>query len=357
MSERVEWITDSARFESLREEWDRLARAEANPFARHGWYAAWWDAFAAGRALNICTVWRGRELAAVFPLCRARGRLESMSNTHSPIFAPFAVDDTALDAAVVAATGRREAELWGLPEDGVAYRKLVSRSPITLPGPRRISPLVSTGGDPSAYRARMKARWRELERRRRKLLREHAVEVLPIVVPADLDEELERGLRLEASGWKGRRGTAILSTEGTRRFYRSMARAFHDTGELRLSGLRVDGRLVAFDLALVHARRYWLLKTGFDEAFRSLGPGLALRLWVIERCFETGLDGHEFLGGNQEWKQLFATGVRHERALHVYAARPGQVLRYGYRAHVRPRLKSIYREAATYLGGSRALPR
>jgi Acetyltransferase (GNAT) domain len=358
MSERIEWITNATQFEALRGQWDRLAASQRIPFARHGWHEAWWGAFSGGRQLSICAVWRGDELAAVFPLSRGerRGRLESMSNTHSPIFTPFGVDSAAVETAVAAAIEGREVALSGLPEEGQIYRRLVEREPLALPGTRRTSPLVPTDGDPCAYRALMRPRWREIERRRRKLLREHAVEVYPIVDPADVPGGLDRGLDLEARGWKGRQGTAILCSSATEGFYRRIAENFAELGDLRLSALIVDGRLAAFDLAILHDRRYWLLKTTFEEDLRSLSPGLALRLWVIERCFEVGLEAHEFLGGNQAWKLLFATGERHERALHLYPTRPVPALRYGYRAYVRPRLKAIYHRAKALSGRHRALP-
>jgi hypothetical protein len=56
------------------------------------------------------------------------------------------------------------------------------------------------------------------------------------------------------------------------------------------------GETAAFDFCLLHCGRLYLLKTGFDERFRRLAPGLVMRLSIIERCFESGLDVHELLG-------------------------------------------------------------
>ena len=57
---------------------------------------------------------------------------------------------------------------------------------------------------------------------------------------------------------------------------------------------------MALDLSLLHNDRLWLLKTGFDESYRRLVPGLVLRLSIIERSFELGLSGHELLGDDSE---------------------------------------------------------
>ena len=152
-----------------------------------------------------------------------------------------------------------------------------------------------------------------------------------IRTPDDLEHELREGLELEASGWKGRAATAVLSAADTTRFYTSVARLLHPTGELRFSSLRVDGRLAGFDFAVLHDSRYFLLKTAFDEQLRSLAPGLSLRLAVVEQCFESGLAAHEFLGGDLEWKRLFSTGERRLLTYQGYAKTPGALLRLARR--------------------------
>ena len=80
---------------------------------------------------------------------------------------------------------------------------------------------------------------------------------------------------MEGSGWKTR--TAIASRPDTRRFYRDVARWAAGRGWLRLGFLRLDGRALAFDFCLEHAGTHYLLKTGFDPAFRAYGPGMLMR--------------------------------------------------------------------------------
>jgi CelD/BcsL family acetyltransferase involved in cellulose biosynthesis len=119
---------------------------------------------------------------------------------------------------------------------------------------------------------------------------------------------------------------------------------------LALSGLWLDDHLVAFDLALLHANRYWMLKTGYDEAFRHLTPGLVLRRAVVERCFTMGLETHEMLGGDHPWKRMFATGDRTLCTFHGFRRLPGPLAELGWR-RMRPKLKSLYR--AGVLAGER----
>jgi CelD/BcsL family acetyltransferase involved in cellulose biosynthesis len=198
-----------------------------------------------------------------------------------------------------------------------------------------VSPVVDTDGPFAEWRAWSKHRWgAPLERFRRKMRRDHDGQIAAVEAPEDLGAVLDAGFAVEASGWKGAAGTAILSSPATTAFYRRVAEAFHARDALRVSTITLDGRLAAFDLCLLVDGRLYLLKTGFDESFRKLAPGLVLRLSVIERCFELGLRAHELLGDQAEWKAKFATSERphvqwtgygrNGRGVRSYAVRRGQ---------------------------------
>jgi CelD/BcsL family acetyltransferase involved in cellulose biosynthesis len=206
------------------------------------------------------------------------------------------------------------------------------------------SPIVETNGDFKAWRAASKPRWgAPLERFRRKMGRDHEAHFEIVEAPRDLEAELDAGFAVEASGWKGRAGTAITSAPETERFYRDVARTFHARGALRLSRIVLDGTVAAFDLCLLCRNRLYLLKTGYDERFAKLAPGLVLRLSTIERCFELGYEAHELLGEDSEWKLKFATTERRHLDLRAYRRTPLGAGRYKYRSIVRPRLKRAYR--------------
>jgi CelD/BcsL family acetyltransferase involved in cellulose biosynthesis len=349
MGERVEWITESNRLVDLSADWDLLADGPLQPFLSSSWFKCWWEAFGHGHGLRICALWRDHRLVAVFPLRSGGGRrLAAISNDHSPIFRPLAADERALETVVEAALDSSwQVDVESIPAEDPALRALERTARRrrrllaieTLPA----SPTVATGGDFGRYREPRKHRWREIERRGRKLRREHETEFRLVTEPRELKRELETGLQLEASGWKGKAGTAILASTSTAGFYRSLARLFHSRGELRLSSLVSDDEVIAFDLALVHGSRYFLLKTAYDERYRSLAPGLVMRLAVIERCFELGLEAHEFLGPDMEWKRLFATGAREQRAFRAYSVRPLALARFAYRRGARPLLRRGYR--------------
>jgi CelD/BcsL family acetyltransferase involved in cellulose biosynthesis len=351
MADTIAWVEDPARFEELAEPWERLLDAEATPFDRHWWFQAWRRAFAPDRKLAVCTAWRDGELSGVLPMVRSRAGLQSMSNLHTPSFRPLARDDEALEAVVGAAlrASGPGVELLALAADGselsIATRQADAAGRAALVDRQHVSPYVDTRGDFEDWKRETKSRWHaNVPRLWRKMMRDWDAEFLLLERPHDLDRELERGLRVEASGWKGERGTAILSSPETARFYRDVARALHERGELRMSTILLDGRAVAFDLSLVANNRLYVLKTGYDEEFRKQSPGLVLRMATIERCFEEGLESQEFLGDDAGWKRKFDTGERVYKTLRAYSTGPrGRALR-AYRTRARPRLRAAYKK-------------
>jgi CelD/BcsL family acetyltransferase involved in cellulose biosynthesis len=341
---REEWIDDPRRLTAIAEAWDETAAClPSSPFSSHAWFSTWWEHFGRGR-LAACVLWDGSELMAGFPLSARSRALFALANTETPAFRPVARDtETLRRISETVATAAPVLEVANLPAGEPAHEALAAavararRRDVTLL--QYGSPLTNTTGTFEGYRAERKDRWRELERRGRKMAREHEVELRAVAPPEAFEAELEAGLRLESSGWKGREGTAILAVPAMAGFYRAVARAAHERGDLRFSALRLDGRLVAFDLALLSEGRYFLLKTAYDESLRKLAPGLVLRRAVIERCFELGLTAHEFLGIDMPWKQLFATETRRHVRYRAYGRGPLPTARYAYRGLLRPAVK------------------
>src|SRR5262249_37168835 len=110
------------------------------------------------------------------------------------------------------------------------------------------------------------------------------------------------------------RGTAIAADPATRRFYGDIAHWAARRGWLRLAFLRLDERPLAFDYCLEEQGVHYLLKTGYDPAYRAFAPGVLIRQDMIARAFSNGLARYEFLGADEPWK-LRWTGMLSERRL------------------------------------------
>jgi CelD/BcsL family acetyltransferase involved in cellulose biosynthesis len=124
----------------------------------------------------------------------------------------------------------------------------------------------------------LKAKYRrELERKRRRL-EDELNAPLQIVDRADDDAAVAEFMELEASGWKGQRGTAVSSLERDAEFFRTICRSFRELGRLHLLSLQADDQPVAMACNLRAGDGVFCLKIAFDERWRRSSPGAQLVL-------------------------------------------------------------------------------
>ena len=83
---------------------------------------------------------------------------------------------------------------------------------------------------------------------------------------------------LEASGWKGQRGTALSQHDGDAAFVRRATSALAETGQCEIVTLRAGETPVAAAIVLRHQDRAFYFKLGVDERFAKFSPGVQLTL-------------------------------------------------------------------------------
>lgn len=330
----------------LAREWDELAdRVKAPPFFRPGWFAAWRRAFGTGR-LEVIATRRGGRLVAVAALERTRLALRSPTNWHTPAWAPLAEDADALRSTARAMVAR--AQPWlslGFVDAGTeefaACRDAMTGCRTRIYTLER-SPYVALQGTWEEYERRFTAKRRSNLKRLQRRLEERGRVVFEVHDGRhDLAALLDEGFRVEASGWKGERGTAISSAPETRLFYEEVAAWAASRGSLRLAFLRLDGRALAFDFAIEEVGAHSLLKTGFDHAWRSFAPGLLLRQRMIERAFGQALGTYEFLGEATDWKVEWFDSTRERVAVEAFRRTPAGTVGWVTWAYARPAVRRL----------------
>ncbi len=133
---------------------------------------------------------------------------------------------------------------------------------------------------------------KELRRQRRRLSERGAVRFDVARTPAEVREALETFLTLEAGGWKGRRGTALLNREGDARFIRAAAPRLAETGGCEIVSLHAGATPVAAAVVLRHQDRAFYFKLGIDEAFAKFSPGVQLTLDLTRHlCADPSIAG------------------------------------------------------------------
>ncbi|HEU5311065.1 MAG TPA: GNAT family N-acetyltransferase [Candidatus Eisenbacteria bacterium] len=323
--------------------WDELADdAEAPACRRPGWVRAWWRAFGRG-SLNLVTVRRDGRLVGVVPMQRRNGELRSTSNYHTPSFGLLAADPAAVDSlatALIRSTPRRlTVAFLAEGESSLAALEASSRKarrPTVVRVLERCPYIALDGTWENLLETRRHQFARELRRRRRRLHARGRFELDVQDGSRDLERYFEEGLVIEAAGWKGENGTAIASSPETRGFYLEIARWLASRGSLRLSFLRLDGRAFAFEFAYEECGRYSLLKSGYDESWRSDAPGVLLRAATIERAFEVGLRRYDFLGKDDPWKREWTSMVEVQVQLQSFRRTPDATADWAAQRYLRP---------------------
>jgi CelD/BcsL family acetyltransferase involved in cellulose biosynthesis len=301
----------------LAEAWDDLAdRVEGCPFLRPQWTAAWWRAFGQGR-LSVLTARRDGRLVGILPTYRWRGVVRSMTNRHSPEFGMLVEDASAARDLANALLSRRHGavSLHLLTQGGLELEQCLVAAEST--GHRLLiqttvrSPYVAIESEWKNFEKTLSRNIRhDVSRRQRRLYQQGSTSIEVADGTERLDDLLEQGFRVEASGWKGSKRTAIASSPDTRQFYTDVARWAAARGWLRLAFLRLDGRAIAFQFDLEANERYYSLKTGYDPDYETFSPGKILAHTMLARAFSARLASYEFLGTDETWKFRWTGTVR-----------------------------------------------
>jgi hypothetical protein len=156
---------------------------------------------------------------------------------------------------------------------------------------------------------------KELRRQRHRLAEHGAVRFEVARSPDEIITAVETFLKLEASGWKGARGTALLQNDGDASFVRQATVALAATGQCEIIALHAGGIPVAAGIVLRHQDRAFFFKIGVDERFAKFSPGVQLTLDLtrhlcadpsIASADSTASPDHPMI--NPIWRGRFAIG-------------------------------------------------
>ena len=147
-------------------------------------------------------------------------------------------------------------------------------------------------------------------KRRRQLVEQGFRAEINASTPAELPALLATFFEIEASGWKGGRGSSLLARPDLRRFFSELAETSVRDGALVISLLRGPEHSIAAQLCIDDGLRFFGLKTGYDERWGKYAPGVLLAADTIEFAVKIRERGYEFLGLAEDWQKPWATGTR-----------------------------------------------
>lgn len=297
---------------SLREEWQRLVEAMPNavPFQAPAWveaYAREWPQRGAA-SLQVVTARRGGRLVALMPLALRTRRIgplslrfaDALCNPHMPL-CDITVDPA--EAAVVPALfdwvlGKSRLGIARLDFPGIADDAALGGWLTQLDARRHRTTRTSEAARIDTrmdYDSLIKAvSSKHRSNLSRSTKRAEAIGPLRYEVytgEAMLAQGWPLLLEIEASGWKGRAGTAIGNDAGLQRFYRAAAEGLGASGHCSISVLWFGDRPAAAGLLLAGGRAVYGHKIGYREEWAAMGPGHLLVREIVQRaCNDPAID-------------------------------------------------------------------
>jgi CelD/BcsL family acetyltransferase involved in cellulose biosynthesis len=336
---QVEVVSDVDRFNSLAADWDRLVNrwSRDRVFLSHAWFRTWWESFGGSSRLHVITVRAKGELVAAAPLMRTRASfyglrldaIQAIYNPHTPRYDLIVGDNynPILYRAIwkeIADNGASEAVIFSqIPSSSpsLAIFEDLAKDEGWLTGQWHAppSPFISLEGDYERFFNSLKNSSRyNLRKRYERLKRKGPVDVEVVTDFDAVQRAMNDGLSIEASAWKGRQGTAIVSDPVVREFYIRLAEREAEAGRLQLTFLRVGGKRIAFSYLLRSGKRLYAVKIGYDRQYRTYSPGNMLLNLVIKEACAQGIDEYDFLGADDEWKFEWTSRKRDHRWLFLF---------------------------------------
>lgn len=280
-------------------QWRALAQRVAEP---NGYYLPAWElavsATARDRtgasALTACAGSSTRliGLMPVVSLWRAwKIPLPALVSAHpyGTLCSPLLDRDASVEAATgllqrARAAGAHALILRDVALDGAAMMSIKTALGRTGLTPRVLSSYIracldaTRDGDELLHQALGAKKVKELRRQRHRLEEHGAISFDIARKVGEIKSALETFLQLEASGWKGRRGTALVQDAGDATFIRRAVPALAETAQCEIVTLRAGATPVAAGIVLRHQDRAFFFKLGIDERFAKYSPGVQLTL-------------------------------------------------------------------------------
>jgi CelD/BcsL family acetyltransferase involved in cellulose biosynthesis len=293
-------VRDAAGLAELIPQWEALAAeaAEPNPFYEHWMLLPALEAYGAGAEFRCVVVWDNGTLGALMPMRlerRYRGlpvrALRSWRDRNSVIGTPLIRQKCAENcvAALLASDVAPLLEFEYVRAGGLFYGALADAvAEAGLPWivtDAYSRALLLRERDPRArFTSNMKNNLRRSEARVRELGKLEAVRFAP---GDDLEKWTEEFMRLEASGWKGRAGSALACREDDRRYAAAIFPEAFRRGRLHITGLDLDGRPLARHVLFTAGEGCFTFKIAYDEAHEKCSPGILAEVDNVRQFMET----------------------------------------------------------------------
>lgn len=127
-------------------------------------------------------------------------------------------------------------------------------------------------------------------------------------------EEIEEALpiifEIDLKSWKGKEGTAISSSEASKRLFILLSKYFAKREGISIWILWLNDIPIAFEYHLIYNKIVYSLKWSYDEEYNMFSPGLVLKKASTEYFFKKGFKEIDLLGRADSFKLKWTDKTR-----------------------------------------------
>lgn len=298
------------------EEWDKLVRSGSHPaFLESAFLLPLLEEFGSGRELVAVKQEYGSLRAGVIVSPCRWGRWQTFQPSQIPLGVWIGAPNFQLDTEMRGLMGKLPGPglTLGLTQvDSILHTRPQDNSALRTQDYIDTAWVDVVDSFDDYWEARGKNLRQNSKKQRSKLTAEGTPTSLECLTQAaDVELAMRDYGSLESAGWKAADGTAIHPDNAQGRFYRKMLENFCALGRGRIYRYRFGDKVVSMDLCIESGPVLIILKTAYDESYKSVSPSSLMRQDQFRQIFE---EGHcqriEFYGKVMEWHTRWTTNVR-----------------------------------------------
>jgi CelD/BcsL family acetyltransferase involved in cellulose biosynthesis len=302
----------SVSFVSLDNAWpELLAAARANHiFFTSQWQTAWWHVFGGDYNLVLLAIADGAEIAGIAPFKRKDGKLSFIGSTDVCDYMDFIVRNGREDYVFSLLLDYLEKQEWNSIElENVLPNSLVLKFFVPLAQRRgyqielkqtNVSPQLILPASWDDYLASLTTKDRhEIRRKLRRLEQNQSVNYSAVTAKELFPQAAEGFFTLFQLSIAEK---ANFMTGKKKEFFTTMISRLAEYGNIRLSFMEVDGKLVSSTLCFDYNDDIYLYNSAYDKEYSALSVSLLLEVYNIRDAISNGKKRFDFLSGNEPYK-------------------------------------------------------
>ena len=312
----------------IKDMWNKLAANFNSPLLTYEWFLSCAQAFYRVEDLHIIVLFDKNHVTAIAPLAfnKINGtrclELLGTFTLHEPSGLLYDSPDSLRILLDAISNQNYPCNLSRLPYESDIYSNFKKVSAFkgilfSIPGSR--TPYLDISTDWDRYFNSLSSRRRYDYRKSRRMLEELGPVDFKMINSDDIKNEkwLNLAFDIEASGWKGGKGSAIKFNSSLISFFKIFTKLTQKNDSFRMCFLQCNEQFIAMLIGIEFYNKFWVIKIGYNDDWAKYSPGIQLIFETIKWSFERNLHGYEFLGSNEDWIRIW-THDSHEYTTLVY---------------------------------------